>query len=409
MNLSGLRCLVQPKSFSSRLNKMKYFFVLGRNPELSKAEIFSYFEREKIDIKNSLTKSNGLLVEVCENVNVDLKKMLSELGGTIAAGKVLISGNSERFILDIKNNPIYFGRENKVIYSVLSYANEEDLSDVLDAMDENFKKERLKARYKGVSGTIKMQSGEVARGSPTKIMLRDMNYFLFGESELSFGYLEESYNVEDAEKKDMEKPYRRESLAISPRLARIMINLSQVEKGGILLDPFCGIGVILGESLLREINVIGVDFDKNATENAKKNIDWLRKEYRAEARAIVINKDSRNVRIDKADGIATEPSLGELMTKIPSRDRAEKTIFEFENLIIGVLNNVKKGLKKNSKIAFSSPLIKSQGGRVSCDMLRICEETRLKIHTLKGSGISFPIREFRPDQIFGREIVVLTV
>ena len=56
-------------------------------------------------------------------------------------------------------------------------------SEIAEAVKMNFRNENLKARYKGVSGTIKMQSGEVARGSPEKIMLRDRNYFVFGDKE----------------------------------------------------------------------------------------------------------------------------------------------------------------------------------------------------------------------------------
>lgn len=391
---------------------MKYLFILGRNPELSKAEIFSYFERENIQVNHSKTNLNGLLIELSEKQEkkLDLKKILSELGGTVAAGRVLLSGKIDSLVAEIEKKTIYFGRDNKVIYSVLNFGPEDDLLVILNSMKENFKKDGLKARYKGVSGTMKMQTGEVVHGSPTKIMLRDMNYFLFVDSDsgnLSFGYLEECYDVEDAEKKDMEKPYRRESLAISPRLARILVNLSQTRTGDVLLDPFCGIGVILGEALLRGIDVIGVDIDREASENAKKNIEWLRKNYQTNARAIIINKNSKDVRIDKADGIATEPSLGELMLKHPNKDKAEQIIYEFENLMIDVLNNVKMGMKKGAKIAFSSPLIKSQKGRISANMERVCDETGLRVYSLKSSNISFPIREFRPDQIVGRDIFVL--
>ena len=76
--------------------------------------------------------------------------------------------------------------------------------------------------------------------------------------------------------------------------------------------------------------------------------------------------------------------------------------------MIAVLNNVKKGMPRGSKIAFSSPLIKSQSGRISCDIERICIETALMLYNLKGSDVKFPIREYRPDQIVGREIFVLT-
>ena len=72
----------------------------------------------------------------------------------------------------------------------------------------------------------------------------------------------------------MEKPFRREELAISPRLAKIIINLSEVKTKGKIIDPFCGIGVILFEGLLKNLNVTGIDIDKNAIEGAEQNLEW---------------------------------------------------------------------------------------------------------------------------------------
>ena len=105
---------------------MKYLFILGRNPLLSKAEILSYFEREGIELVNSSIKLNGLLIETSNELN--LKKMLEGLGGTIAAGKVLFSGNIDFLKKEIEKKPIYFGRENKVVYSMLNFSKEDIFS-----------------------------------------------------------------------------------------------------------------------------------------------------------------------------------------------------------------------------------------------------------------------------------------
>lgn len=389
---------------------MRYFFVLGRNPLLSEAEILSYLEREEIGVGNSELISNGLLIESRKELNV--KKIISELGGTIAIGRVLFSGKAEELIKEIKNKPIYRGRENKVIYSVLNYSDEGIFSSVLDAIKENFRNERLKARYKGVSGTIKLQSREIVHGSPEKILLRDMNYFLFSDKnngEVSFGYLEESYDSAEAEKRDMKKPYRRESLAISPRLARILVNLSQVKEKETLLDPFCGIGVILGEALLKGINVFGVDINGSAVNNARQNISWLKNNYKIDANFKIACGDSKKIRVNRVDGIATEPSLGELLKNVVLREKANGIITEFENLMIDVLNNVKKGMKKGVKIAFTSPLIKTQKGRVGCNIENICEKTGLKVYEINNSHTKFPIQEYREEQILGREVFVLVL
>lgn len=387
---------------------MKYLFILGRNPLLSKAEIAAYLEREGTRMIGWKMRVNALLIDVDRELN--LKDMINELGGAVAAGKVILSGNADSVVGEIEKKPIYSGRENKVVYSVLDYANEETFSSVLDAMKLNFREERLKARYKGVSGTIKLQSGKVVHGSPEKILLRDMNYFVFEDEpsgEIAFGCLEASCDSSETEKRDMEKPFRRESLAISPRIARILINLSGTKKGGMLADPFCGIGVILGEAMIKGINVFGVDIDNSAVNDARKNANWFKTNYKTDAGFKIMNGDSREIKFEGVDGIATEPSLGELMTKIPSKGRAEQVVSGFEELIIGVLKNARSGMKKGGRIAFTSPLIKTQGGRVSADIGKICRETGLRALELQGLDVKFPIQEYREDSIVGRDIFVL--
>jgi len=387
-------------------NAMKYFFLLGRNPLLSEAEILSCFEREGIKWNSHKLKLNALLVETDKEIN--LKKMINSLGGTVAIGKVMFSGNKEKILREIEEKAIYFEKDNKVIYSVLNYMDgDENFAEIVNAMKINFAKERLKARYKGVSGTIKLQDGKIVKGSPEKISLRDMTYFAFSNGrEWNFGFLEESYDSAEAEKKDMEKPYRREELAISPRLARIMINLSQIKQNEIMLDAFCGIGVILAEALLQGINVIGVDIDIDAIKKTRANILWLRRNYKIGAWDKLINADSRKIKIEEINAMVSEPQLGELMTKMPNEEKARQVVNKFENLIIDVLNNVKRYIKRGGKIVFSAPLVKTHRGRIGCDREKIENMTGLKLYAIENSCIKFPIKEFREGQIVGREIYV---
>ena len=97
--------------------------------------------------------------------------------------------------------------------------------------------------------------------------------------------------------------------------------------------------------------------------------------------------------------IVTEPDLGELLTKIPTKEKAERMIREFEKLMVEVLNNLKN--KISGRIVFTAPLIKIEKRRVSCSIDNILNKTGLKL--VKG----FPIPEFREEQIVGRNIFVL--
>ena len=378
--------------------KMKYLFILGRNTKLSEAEILAYLEREEVSVISKEIKQNALLVETSKEINT--AGIISNLGGTIAIGKVLISGSIQEIIKYIRTSEIYFGEETNFPYSILNFSS----GKIEDEIKKKFKQEKLKASLKP-SGLIQSQNHEFYSGSPDKLNKHEVNYFLFEGKEFSFGIIQAVYNTKEEEKRDMEKPERRQELAISPRLAKILINLSQVEENEILIDPFCGIGVILQEALLQNINVLGIDINRQAVKSAEKNILWLRKNYNTIANSRLINADSRNIKLNfKAGGIACEPSLSVLLKEKPTRQEAERIINNYENLMISVLNNIKNYLKEKGKIAFTSPLIMTEKTRLGCNIIKICENTGLKPYS---KNTIFPIQEFRTGQIVGREIWVL--
>ena len=66
--------------------------------------------------------------------------------------------------------------------------------------------------------------------------------------------------------------------------------------------------------------------------------------------------------------------------------------------MINVLNNLKKNV--SGRIVFSSPYIRVGKERFSCDIFRICKNTRTKL-------ILGGFEEYRQDQIVGRMIFVL--
>lgn len=359
---------------------MKYLFILGRNPKLSIMELKSYFEKEKNKILKENLKENGLLLELEKEIE---KNLIDKLGGTISIGIVLSKINE----LDKIN--IYNGTKNKFNYCIWDYSEKKD--EVSDILKKRFKSEKLKGVEKKLKNLIKLQNGEKAQNVSSKLINEE--YFVYDNF---FGKIIQKNNYEEIEKRDMKKPVRRESLSISPRLAKIMINLSKVKKNETLLDAFCGIGVILEEALNQEIKVIGIDKDKKAISGAKRNLNWFKfnkKNYD------LINEDSSIVKIENVSVMCSEPDFGKTLKKIPTKEKAKKTIKNFENLMIKIINNVKNNI--NGNIVFTAPLIRIGKKRIGCNFEKISKQTFLNLKK------DFPIPEFRHNQIVGRDIVVL--
>lgn len=370
---------------------MKYLFILGRNLELSIAEIKAFFEREKNEIFSYSLKDNAMLIEL----KFPLKnKVINKFGGIIAIGEILAFGDNKNIINEIDKKTIYFGEKNKINYVLWNFSS--NVGKIGEYLKLRFKKEKLKATSKNIGDKLILQSGKSVQNLSSHKLI-DEEYFLFEEKDkFYFGRIIENSEYKDIEERDMNKPVRRSELSISPRLAKIIINLSKVKENELLVDCFCGIGVILQEALIQNIKVIGIDNDKNAVDGARQNLGWFnfpKENYK------LINIDSRKVKIEKANVIVSEPDLGEILKKIPTKEEAEKILRNYENLMINVLNNLKNNV--SGRIVFTSPLINISTKRVSCDIEKIIDKTGLKL--VKG----FPISEFRKEQIVGRNIFVL--
>lgn len=359
---------------------MKYLFIFGRNPKLSLEEVKSFVKRTENIILEETIKENGLLLDLKNPIDAGT---VDFLGGTIAIGIVLCN------LKDIDKNEIYYGSENKFNYVIWGFSEHTD--EVSEYLKKRFRSEKLKTTEKKLTGFIKTQDNEIIKKSSSNLI--DEEYFVFEDF---FGKIVQKCDYKEIEKRDMDKPVRREDLSISPRLAKIMINLSEVKENEVLLDSFCGIGVVLIEALNMGVKVIGIDKDKEAIDGSKKNIEWFKfpkENYN------LINNDSNKFKINSANVLVSEPDFGKTLRKIPEKKEAETMINQFENLMIGVLNNLKKNI--SGKFVFSAPFINVGRNRVECNFSKISEKTGLKIEE------GFPIQEFRKGQIVGREIVVL--
>jgi len=57
-----------------------------------------------------------------------------------------------------------------------------------------------------------------------------------------------------------------------PRMARTLINLTCVQAGGLVLDPFCGTGGILIEAEMLGMRSVGSDFDPLMAAGSRQNV-----------------------------------------------------------------------------------------------------------------------------------------
>lgn len=359
--------------------KKKVFFILGRNPKLSCEEVLAYMRARDRVHKKILFEENILVLET----NEDEKFNIQEFGGTMKLGKIVFEGGETEFIAYLKKNEI-------VPADKFSYATFGNLDPEL--LKEKFKSEKKKAILKHGRKRIKFQGGE-----KQELPNADFNIFYHQHKEKVYlGIATQDYNYHFVKERDMDKPIRRERPSISPRLSKILINLSEAKPHDLLLDPFCGVGGILQEALIKNINVYGIDKDKQSIRDAEENLKWLTKKYPIRSKYTLKNLDSRKTPDLQFKAIATETPLGKVLKKKPNDNEAKHIIQNFEAYIIPLLARIKKVKKPDAKIAMTFPVIRTS--RV--DIQKISDKTGLKI-------VLNPLPESREDQFISRDFIVL--
>ncbi len=356
---------------------MKTFFILGRNPELSRAEVLEFLKTRNRRHKEILFEENFLIIETNEGEKFNIQ----EFGGVMWLGEITSEGTNEQLKKHIEQEII---PADKFSYAI--FGNQDP-----QILKNKFKERKKKATIKHGRQQIQFQDG-------TKHELPNADFYIFYHEHkgvIYFGTASQDYDDRGVKKRDMQKPARRESLAISPRLSKILINVSGAKPQELLLDPFCGIGGILQEALVKKINVYGIDKDKSATINAIQNLEWLTSEWNIKNKYTIKNYDSRKAPDLQFAAIATETPLGKVLRKKPNDNEAKQIIQNFEAYIIPILKRLKLTKKPKAKIAITFPTIKT----LHADAEKIANKCGLKIY------IS-PILESRPSQFISRDIVV---
>jgi tRNA G10 N-methylase Trm11 len=204
-----------------------------------------------------------------------------------------------------------------------------------------------------------------------------------GMEQTSMGSTVAVHNPFEFQKRDVEKPVQRKIFAIPPRLAKIMVNLTRCTPGKTFLDPFCGVGTILQEALLAEASVIGLDINRWCVDAAKRNLDWIRREYSlGKADYTVLQGDARDM-VRKIHGevdcIATEPDLGPALREVPTESYARQIARSISPLFEDFVHESYQVLREGGYLAVVSPYIRVRSGKpVRLDIQEIAKRAGFK-------------------------------
>ena len=399
-----------------------YLFVLGRQPEIGFAEITAVFGRAEL-----ISPNIALVFDADET-------KFSRLGSVIKIAKIFDATDEispEILSAKIAKN---FPADGKLTIG---------LSSETRALDNNFlakisrkirhERENSGASFREISrerGATSLNSAAVFHNKLAGISARKAE-IIFAKNQLAAPenfakkiLLAQTISVQNITSytfRDRERPKRDARVGmLPPKLAQTIINLAgaaNAKNGAILLDPFCGTGVILQEAALAGLAVFGTDIEPRMIDFSRENLDWLSRKFGRElgenrdfARKFAVadattfrwnfSDDSGKNAAKFPDFVAGETYLGRAYSAEPSRENLEQNIKNCDHILREFLRNLHDQARAETGICLAVPAWFIRGKTWHLPLVASLEKIGFQ---REFSGLVY----HREDQIVGRELLVL--
>jgi len=334
---------------------MKYFFTLGNHPELSIAEIKSLFSKQKMTYQSVLETEEVFIFETEEKIEPTI---IDLLGGAIRFGEVFDFAIDPQ---DIYAKTIKVLPEDSKIYFGVSFYNKEKFK----SKDLGFKiKEKISSNSRSCrfvtskenplsSVIVKKNRLVTARGFELNVMFDNNNI-----------YLGRTLSVQDFRKYsqiDFGRPGRDDvSGMLPPKVAQVMVNLTEKSDKSVILDPFCGSGTVLQMAAMNGYKkLLASDNSEKAVRDTEENNEWLQDKfelsYSLKTTMTPVEELSKSVKGKTIDAVVTEPYMGPALRGNESPETIRQTIDELTQLYKKAFDEFTKVMKPDGVIIFVFP------------------------------------------------------
>lgn len=384
-----------------------YIALLGRQPELSIAEL------ERVFQKVSWFSPQTALIDTENNINIQ------KLGGSQKIGKVVLTVDTTdwRRVSDsiVKHYSKHWASASgKITLGLSAY----DFTVSPREVQKVGLILKSKLKSSGVSLRL-IPNQEATLSSATshhnKLGLSDNKIELLiikGEKETIVAESTGAQNITALAARDQGRP-RRDAFVgmLPPKLAQIMINLAVGPNTGTrqrILDPFCGTGVLLQEAALMGNSVYGTDLSEKMIRFSRDNLNWLQDTYKLDIDWYLHEGDAMDTKWQQPiNAIAAETYLGQPFSAPPSASKLTEVRGNCNHIIGTFLKNLAAQLEPGTPIVLAVPAWRDVfGGLTHLPLTAKVEDygfDRMPLETVDSSRLLYS----RPDQVVGRELLLL--
>ncbi len=343
----------------------EYVAILGRQPELSAAELIAVTPRfggAVLPYSRSAALAQGASEPMA---------WFARLGGTVKLGRVLLRVPSVRALHNahIADLAAAVPAAGKALFGCSAYdltsTDRRAVPSLVLALKQHLRAAGRSARYiAGNDGVV--PSATVAKGG---LLQRGAEFLLVGgEREVLVARTVAVQPFEAFTERDYGRPGRNARAGmLPPKLARIMLNLAGVIEGATVLDPFCGSGTVLQEALLLGArSALGFDIAPRAVEESRANLAWLQ-EHHGQLPGTARIRQGSSVDVAQmvppysVDAVVTEPHLGPPLTGSESPGQIQTTQKKLCELYTRTFENLSHVLTPRGTVVFLLPVFTARG------------------------------------------------
>lgn len=190
------------------------------------------------------------------------------------------------------------------------------------------------------------------------------------------------------------RPVPHPDIALSPRLARTLVNIAGLRPGQTILDPFCGAGTILIEAYAKSLRCLGLDSSASRVQQARENLRWsvggvTDRGY--DIRKGDARETSRLLRGTRVDAVVTEPLLLPRLDARPKTSTARAMIEQSAEIYNDALASMAESIHPDGRIVVVVPVVQTMDG----DEVTLTLDGRrvgLRYHQPGPVGFDYPVR-----------------
>lgn len=332
----------------------KYFFIFGKTPKLSKAELENVLKLHSIEFNQVIFNQEIFLFETSTKISLNI---FNQLGGSVKFGEIIGKTkkiNSDELIKFIQIN------QTKLTFGLSDYSKQNLNVKKLGMEMKKIIKGKTACRF--VSPKNKTLTAVAVKKN--KLLDKGIEICIFqGHETFLIGKTLAVQDFELWNKLDYGRPeYDPKIGMLPPKVAQMMINLIP-GKADSLWDPFCGFGTILQQAaMLNYKKIFGSDLSEFILQRAGKNIKWLQNEFKIKTRiklkTLNIEKTKPSDLPFKPKAVVTEPYMGKALIGREKRPELFNMKLELQKLYLNSFSQFIKILPKKSHIIFIFPKFK---------------------------------------------------